>query len=1462
MNLEQRIQFIKEKLLSLGDMYACTMAARDCLLIIEVAFRELLRRHADKLLPSDRQKLQQLIEGAIKGSRAKGIDDFTLGQLVGIIRDSKFFDAWSKATGKPLTGIRWIELNNLTSYRNERLVHVNSLEELLNPDLQVTSSEAYFLLYCLNIILETFGIESLENPPVTVDEKTLPSTLSKLLPNPYRGLEPFREQDAAYFFGRTAKIADLKDLVTQRRFIAVIGNSGSGKSSLVFAGLIPALRHSQQWFIASCRPKNEPLRQLSSVLIDTLYQTELNEVTRLSEITALSRSLEQQEFAIAEVIKRIFDKHPTHSRFLLIIDQFEELYTLAPEPAQQSFIALLWSLCTEATLAQLTVLITIRADFMGYALSHAGLAQLLDADRHKMLGDLGEAGLLAAITHPAQALGVKFEEGLAERIVQDVGVHAGQLPLLQFALHQLWERRLQNTLTHTGYEAIGTVTEALARHADLVYAQFSEAGQAQVRRLLIQMVRPGEGTEDTRQVAPLSQFANTDQKTIIRRLADERLVVTGAETVEIVHEALLRYWQPLREWMKEDRAFRVWQENVRRDVRDQVLLRETRLAVAREWLEKRRGELTAEELAFIAASVQQRDQERATRRRWVVGSVVATGVFVVMLLGGLWREVDQGKKLAQSFQQVEEQRNHAEQQRQEATRNLQEAQKTQSLFLADLSRQQTEQGNAVNGMLLALEGLPKNIGNLDRPFVVEVHHALYAATLEQREIRIFEHEGSVNHIEFSPDGQRVVTASNDNTAKVWEVASGKLLATLAGHEGGVEHAAFSPDGQRVVTASDDKTAEVWDTASGKLLATLAGHESRVTHATFSPDGQRVVTASDDDTAKLWEVVSGKLLITLAGHKSYVTHVEFSPDGQRLVTASGDKTARVWETASGKLLATLTGHEREVTHAAFSPDGKRVVTASDDNTAKLWEVVSGKLFTTLAGHKSYVTHAAFSPNGQRVVTASLDNIARVWEVTSGKLLATLAAGHEDGMEHYDKTTIWREIASLKVIATIAGHKGFVAHAAFSPEGQRVVTISDDNTAKLWEAASGKLLATLAGHEGRVNHAAFSPDGQRVVTASNDNTAKLWEVTSDQLLATLAGHKSYVTHAAFSPDGQRVVTASDDNTAKLWEVASVQLLATLAGHEDTVNYAAFSPDGQRVVTASSDKTAKVWDTASGKLLATLAGHKSRVTHATFSPDGQRVVTASSDKTAKVWDTASGKLLATLAGHKSRVTHATFSPDGQRVVTASDDKTAKMWDTASGKLLATLAGHEREVNHAAFSPDGQQVVTASSDKTAKVWEAASSKLLATLAGHEGGVEHAAFSPDGQRLVTASNDNTAKLWEVASGQLLATLLAGHRGSVNHAAFSPDGQRLVTTVSGLFSEDKTAKLWEAASGKLLATLAGHEYYVNHAAFSPDGQRLVTASSDNTAKIWLVGSQAIIDYARAHVPRQLTKEQRKQFFLE
>jgi WD40 repeat protein/TPR repeat protein len=575
------------------------------------------------------------------------------------------------------------------------------------------------------------------------------------------------------------------------------------------------------------------------------------------------------------------------------------------------------------------------------------------------------------------------------------------------------------------------------------------------------------------------------------------------------------------------------------------------------------------------------------------------------------------------------------------------------------------------------------------------------------------HSAPLTSAAYSPDGTRIVTASNDNTARIWDAHTGAQLAVLLGHGDHVEFAAYSPDGTRIVTASRDKTARIWDAHSGKQLALLSGDDHIYT-AAYSPDGTRIITASHDKTARIWDARTGAQLAVLLGHGNNVYSAAYSPDGTRIVTASADKTARIWDAHLGKQLAVLLGHGNGLYSAAYSPDGTRIVTASADKTARIWDAHTGAQLAVLSSPGGPLVSAGYSPDGMRIVTASYDNTARIWDAHSGAQLAVLS-----------------------------GHRNTATAAVYSPDGTRVVTASYDKTARIWDARSGKQLAQLLGHDNPVRAVAYSPDGTRIVTASNDKTVRIWDAHTGAQLVVLLGHGDPVRAAAYSPDGTRIVTASEDKTARIWDAHTGALLAVLLGHRSGVYFAAYSPDGSRIVTASDDKTARIWDARSGKPLALLSGHGDFVQSAAYSPDGTRIVSASADTTARIWDARSGKQLAVLLGHGATVNSAAYSPDGTRIVTASDDKTARIWDARTGAQLDMLSGHGDAVDYAAYSPDGTRIVTASDDKTARIWDAHTGTQLAMLSGHGDAVGSAAYSPDGARIVTASFDKTARIWD-----------------------------------------------------------------------------------------------------------------------
>ncbi|ETO10827.1 NB-ARC domain-containing protein [Reticulomyxa filosa] len=665
----------------------------------------------------------------------------------------------------------------------------------------------------------------------------------------------------------------------------------------------------------------------------------------------------------------------------------------------------------------------------------------------------------------------------------------------------------------------------------------------------------------------------------------------------------------------------------------------------------------------------------------------------------------------------------------------------------------------------------------------------------------------VTSVQFSPDGNRIVSGSWDGTIRLWDASTGKLIQSyetiqpwsgssdlscekiiqlwhLREQLGGVYSVQFSPNGKIIVSGSGDKIIRLWDTSSKKLIQSLEGHSKDVTSVQFSPNGSRIVSGSLDNTIRLWDVSSGKLIQSLEGHSKGVRSVQFSPDGNKIVSGSLDNTIRLWDASSGELIQSLKGHLGFVRSVQFSPDGSRVVSGSDDKTIRLWDASSGKIIQSLEGHLDFVWSVQFSPDGKRIASGSKDKTIRLWDASSGK-----------------------------IIQSLEGHLGDVISVQFSSDGNRIVSGSEDKTIRLWDA-SRKLIQSLEDHLKGVTSVQFSPNGNRVVSGSDDKTIRLWDTLLGKQIQSLEGHSDSVKSVQFSPDGNRIVSG--------------KLIRSLEGHSKCVTSVQFSPDGNRIVSGSSDETIRLWDASSGKLIQSLEGHSDSVTSVQFSPDGNKIVSGSSDGIIRLWDALSGKLIQFFEGILDDISSVLTSPNESKIVFDSYYNAIRSSDASLKEIIRCYRGCSGAVSSVQFSPDGNRIVSGSDDNTIRLWDVSSGKLIQSFKGHPGFVRSVQFSLDGNRILSGSDDKIIRLWDVPSGKLIQSL-KGHLDCVWSVQFSPNGNRVV---SG--SEDKTIRLWNASSGKLIQSFEDYSDAVSSVHFPPDGNKIVADKLENLSSSNLI----------------------------
>jgi WD40 repeat protein/transcriptional regulator with XRE-family HTH domain len=1172
--------------------------------------------------------------------------------------------------------------------------------------------------------------------------------------NPYKGLRAFAEADADDFFGRETLIQQLLARLSEggdlSRFLAVMGPSGCGKSSAVKAGLLPALRRggllgSENWFYVDFMPGAKPFEELEAALLRVA----------VNPPPSLLDQLKNGNRGLIRAVNRILPSDAS-VELVLVIDQFEELFTLVEsEDVRALFLSNIVTAILDER-SRVRVIATLRADFIDRPLRYVDFGELTQR-RNELVLPLTPEELERAILGPAKHVGLKIESGLVSAILRDLGNQPGTLPLLQYALTELFDQREGNLLTKAGYQAIGGALSALGRRAEEVYANLKESQQSVARQLFLRLVTIGEGVEDTRRRVLLSELESITNKSqlsnfpvsispvysTLEPFTKSRLLtfdidpITRSPTVEVAHEALLREWTRLREWLDESRAdvrlqrqladaANEWQ-NADRD--ESFLLTGAHLAQFDIWSQTTKVALTQHEGDYLRASLDLRMKEEAAQAEQQAREAtlkqrvqrvlqVLVGVFFIAAIvsGGLalW----------------------ANSQRKEAFRQA-------SIGLASQARLELEGTSPERSVLLALEALE------NYPYTWQAEQALGQIVSEFRlRYIVTGHSDTVMDMAWSPDGGKFATTGRDGTLRVWDAETRKELINISAHLAfdagftvGVSELAWSPDGTRIATASLDKTAKVWDIATGKEIITFSGHSDEVWSVAWSSDGLWVASASKDGTVKVWNVKTGEEKFTLSNHTGWVKSVAWSPDGTQIATAGDDGTARLWDAETGEEQVPLSGHTNWVWSVAWSPDGTRIATASEDGTVRIWDSTTGEELSDLR-LASPVWDVAWSPDGSQIATTSSSGLAQVWNVSSGKETFTLQGRT---LEPFD--------------------------IAWSPDGKSLATTAGSGfSVQIWDAAPANL--TLSGAQEAIGWVSWSPDGRRIATADSwgqGKTAVIWDAQTGEPLITFVGHTHWVQDIYWSPDGSKIVTTGWDNLAKVWDANTGKELLTFTGHVgepvgkfngvDSLFGGGWSPDGTRISTTGGSGTVRVWDARTGEEYLVFQATSDVGPSARWSPDGTRLATCSIPQVLQIWDTNTGDPI--LGGYVNNTENLSFG------------------DPAD----FCMASH--------WSPNGNRILTTSwGGNGATIWSPGTGEKLLVFTEHTGGIGFPAWSPNGKRIATGDTNGVVKIWDAETGAVLFSFSVPVENFLFQLAWSPDGTRL--TGASLLDSVETYRVWQS----------------------------------------------------------------------
>ncbi len=1149
------------------------------------------------------------------------------------------------------------------------------------------------------------------------------------LPNPYKGLRTFQEADAGNFFGRQALIERLANRMSEQdtytRFLAVVGPSGSGKSSVVKAGLIPALRsgvlpNSQRWFYVEMLPGTQPFKELEAALTSVAIQPPYN----------LAMRLMRDSDGLVNAVQQILPPDETTELFLLI-DQFEEIFTQSTDEALTNrFLESLHAAVIHPN-SRIRIVVTLRADFYDRPLLRPILGEMM-RQRTEVIIPLNASELAEAIVEPARRLGVELESGLAGLIVAEVVDQPGALPLLQYLMSELFDRRQGALMTLEAYHSVGGVRGALAKRAEEIYEQFDPAQRIGMRQLLLRLITLGEGSEDVRRRALLSEVNTLGRdvsviRGVIDLLGKSRLVTfdqdpeTRSPTIEVTHEALIREWHRLREWLDTGRS----------DVRNQrtlaalalewvnagkdssYVLRDARLRQFEAWLSETTLDLTNIENDFLHASLNEQKNRQTQELQRVVNEQKLeaqsrnrlrglVGVMAIALIAGF----------ALAAYALNESR-----------RAQVESAVSQSLAQASGARRALTEGDTDLAILLAIEA---NSGANASPQALRTLTEVAFAP-GTRDI-LTGHASFVTSVDFNPDATLLASASRDGTVRIWSQQNSSLIYELQGHRGDVQTVSFSPDGRYVASGGLDFLAILWDVQTGERIRTFTQHTGSIITLAFSPDGRYLTTGSRDESIIIWDVGTGEVIRTLSGLAASVQVVAYSPDGQIIAGGSGDGKIILWDALTGNQLRALSGHTTSVNDLEFTSDGLSLVSASADGSIMIWDVADGTINATIAGLSDVpFAFALFPDNQQALVGLRNGNLA----------LLNLETGRESDV--------------------LRGHSGEIYGVAMSDDGRFGATGSADSTIRLWNILNPAEVARFSDHRARITGVEFLTGGSTLLTTSIDGTLRLRNIAT-QIETRVIDLGLPIRSLSVSSNGRLAYAGTRDGNVEMVDLATSAIIQTVPLYESDVVALTISTDGKMAAVGSQDGVPVLWDVETGAVTQRLAQYTDAVFNLDFNQDGSLLLFGGQENDAILWDVPGNTEKRHLTGHTDVVWSVAFSPDGTRAATGARNGEVFVWDVATGVELVRLNGHINSVWNIGYSADGKSIVTAGADGNVIWWNSETGEQMEAFRTATSPALKIAFQPNGNLIASGAERGSVQLWRLYNAQELVQWASDNR--------------------------------------------------------------------------------------------------------